>query len=77
MERMMAKQEVYWTGNIGPKDDFGVLYGTIMYDGKTAGGPWANMCESSWKKFGCGKLGTGYAQKYEKQADGRWLKVEG
>jgi hypothetical protein len=35
------------------------------------------MTLKSWRLHGFGKLGTGYGQKYEKQADGRWLKVEG
>jgi hypothetical protein len=75
MERKMA--EKYWTGNLGPKDDFGRPYGDLMYDGRTNMGPWANMSHDSWMMVGVKKLGTGYGQKYRKQADGRWLKVEG
>jgi hypothetical protein len=72
----MAK-EVYWLGDLGPKDNWGSTYRGVMYDARTVYGVWGNMSESSWKLFGCGKLGTGYGQKYKKQADGRWLKVEG
>jgi hypothetical protein len=35
------------------------------------------MSHDSWMMVGVKKLGTGYGQKYRKQADGRWLKVEG
>lgn len=71
------KQPVYWLSPLGTEDDFGQPYGTVMYDGKTRMGPWANMTETSWTVFGIGRLGTGLGQKYVKQADGAWLKVEG
>lgn len=32
------------------------------YDGKTTEGPWANMCEFHFKKYGVG-LGTGKGQR--------------
>jgi len=72
----MAK---YWLGSLGETDDFGEKYGKVMYDAKTVMGPWANMSEKSFKKVGCGAtaLGLGLGQKYEKQPDGRWLKVDG
>lgn len=74
----MSKR-VYWAGELGEKDNFGRPYGRVMIDGKTRYGPWANMSERSWMVEGGtgGVFGTGLAQKYEKQADGRWLKVEG
>lgn len=74
----MSKQ-VFWCGPLGDTDDFGRPYGTEMIDGKTRHGPWANMSAESWKiESGTGgRLGTGFGQRYEKQADGRWLKVEG
>lgn len=34
-----------------------------VYDGKTVQGPWAYMCESHWKRFGVGQLGTGFGQR--------------
>ena len=34
------------------------------YDGKTIYGPWANMCDKCFKKYGVG-LGTGRGQKLE------------
>jgi hypothetical protein len=67
----------YWSGDVGKKDDFGVEYGDIMIDGKTKSGPWANMTPKSWRIHGVGVFGTGFGQKYEKQTDGKWLKVEG
>ena len=33
-----------------------------LYDGKTVMGPWANMCQDHFDKFGVG-LGTGRGQK--------------
>lgn len=72
-------KDVFWCGQIGPNDDFGRPYGTVMYDGKTRHGPWANMSGESWQlENGTGgRLGLGLGQRYEKQADGRWKKVEG
>jgi hypothetical protein len=74
---MAEAEKKYWAGNLGDKDDFGSPYQDIMYDGRTRMGPWANMTEFSWRRVGIGKTGTGYAQKYQKQPDGRWLKIEG
>lgn len=45
-------------------------------DGKTMMGPWANMCLICHRQEGRG-LGMGCGQKYQKQADGRWLKIGG
>jgi len=70
---------VYWTGTLPPEDDFGEPYGMLMYDAPTVyRGKWANMSHKSWLRYGAtDQLGTGLGQKYEKQPDGRWLKVEG
>jgi hypothetical protein len=73
----MLDKAVYWQGCLNSIDDFGVRYDGTMIDGRTKDGPWANMTETSWRRHGCGLLGTGHGQKYEQQADGRWLKVEG
>jgi hypothetical protein len=48
-----------------------------MIDGMTRMGPWANMSEQSFRRYGTGKLGPGFGQKYAKQENGKWLKVEG
>lgn len=68
----------YWQGEIGPGDDFGRPIHDEFIDGKMHGrNQWAIMSPDSWERSGIGKLGTGYGQRYKKQADGRWLKVEG
>jgi len=73
---------VYWIGDLGGFDDFGDAYdlheGGVMYDAKTRLGPWANMTQNSWEHHrASAALGLGMGQKYVRQADGRWLKVEG
>jgi hypothetical protein len=73
----VPKEQIYWHGDLGQTDNFGKPYKDVMYDARTNRGPWANMSEASWRVHGCGFLGTGNGQKYKKQEDGRWLKVEG
>jgi len=72
----MAKPR-YWIGPIGSKDDFNRPIDVEFIDGKTRMGPWAIMSIDSWRRYGCGQLGTGWGQRYRKQTDGKWLKVEG
>ena len=74
---MSAKK--YWMSPLGDVDDFGVPYEDEMIDGKTHMGPWANMTPISWNHYTGtkGRLGLGLGQRYKKQADGKWLKVEG
>jgi hypothetical protein len=67
----------YWEGKVAAKDDFNQPIINEFIDGKTNQGPWAIMTPSSWLHYGCGKLGTGFGQRYEKREGGRWLKVEG
>jgi len=73
----MVKDKVYWLSPLGGFDDFDQPYKNEMIDGKTKMGPWANMTAESWKEHGIGRLGQGFGQRYEKQSDGKWLKVEG
>ena len=55
----------------------GDLVGTF-YDAKTAYGHWGCLCGRCFTHGpGLGKLGTGLGQRYEKQADGKWLKTGG
>lgn len=70
---------VYWSSPVGENDDFGMPITNTIIDGKTRLGPWALMTPESWEFYNGtgGRFGTGLAQKYERQADGRWLKVEG
>ena len=72
----MAARQVYWLSPLGAADDFGIPIAQEFVDGKTRLGPWAIMAPSSFKIMGVG-LGLGRGQRYERQADGRWLKVEG
>lgn len=44
-----------------PKCDFHPEH-DALYDGKTADGPWANMCEFAFFRWGVG-LGTGRGQR--------------
>ena len=75
-EKVKAKR--YWMGDVGQYDDFGRVIEDEFIDGVTFGGPWAIMTPQSWRMNGQGtKLGTGLGQRYQKQADGKWLKVEG
>lgn len=67
---------IYWTGDIGCDDDFNEPIQNVFYDAKMITGQWAIMAPSTWKRLS-GRIGTGYGQKYEKQSDGRWMKVEG
>ena len=70
----MAK---YWTTPVKERDDIGDLITDTIIDGKTKRGPWAIMTPASFDIHGIGRLGTGFGQKYVKQQDGNWLKVEG
>lgn len=72
----------YWMGTPDEFDAFNRLIDNEFIDGMVgpqcgAGFAWAIFTPDSWKHFGCGKLGTGFGQRYVKQDDGRWLKVEG
>lgn len=63
-------------------DDFKIPFtrkeGEIVYDAKCAGTmAWACMTEASFKKYGDGRLGTGFGQKYRRNAEGHLVKVEG
>ncbi len=71
---------VYWISPLGQHCELtGVPFNGVMYDaptGRNGTGPWGNICEQAFTSLG-GKLGTGRGQKYELQADGRWLKTGG
>ncbi|MEO6305077.1 MAG: hypothetical protein ABIP51_18105 [Bacteroidia bacterium] len=72
-------RKVYWTSKVGSTDDFGDTVSDIIIDGKTTQGPWALMTPDSYKKHSYfkGRFGLGMGQKYQKQTDGKWLKIEG
>lgn len=71
------EKKVYWVSPLDKCDDFEKPLENDMIDGKTKFGPWAIMTPESWELYGCGKLGLGFGQRYKKQSDGKWLKVEG
>lgn len=80
---MVKAQDKFWVGEpgtadkFGQRDDFGFLIGNEFIDGKTIYGPWGIMAGGqSFATHGVG-LGTGKGQRYAKQPDGRWKKVEG
>jgi len=66
---------VYWTGSIERCDACRKPFEAVMYDAATSRG-WGNLDQKCFEALGC-SLGTGRGQKYEKQADGRWLKTGG
>lgn len=63
-------------------DDFQVKltnkFGEVIYDAKMAGtSAWAMMTHASFLKYGDGRLGTGYGQKYSRDENGHLVKAEG
>lgn len=70
---------VYWLSPVGQTDDFDDTITDTIIDGKTSMGPWALMTPKSWARYSGtnGRLGLGLGQKYSKQSDGKWLKIEG
>jgi hypothetical protein len=73
----LESRVVYWSSPLDDKDDFGDKLENEFIDGATVHGPWAIMTPKSWKEHGRGRLGGGMGQRYQKQPDGKWLKVEG
>lgn len=51
--------------------------GSVMYDGCTQDGRWAIMSKLGWDLFGCGRLGTGFGQKYLRNEAGEFYISEG
>tara|TARA_R110000868_G_scaffold307378_3_gene568866 strand:+ start:4990 stop:5223 length:234 start_codon:yes stop_codon:yes gene_type:complete len=63
-------------------DDFGVPFtmrtGERVYDARTLNGQWATMTHSSWLDWrAMPRLGTGYGQRYIRQANGELHKEAG
>ena len=73
----IIEEAQYWSNSVGNEDDFGDTITDEIIDARTKIGPWALMTPNSWKKYGFNKLGTGFGQRYKKQKDGKWLKIEG
>lgn len=74
---MTTTTKRYWMSPVEEFDSFGRLIDGEFIDGRVAGSlSWGIFTPDSWKHFGCGKLGTGYGQRYVRDAEGRWPKVE-
>ncbi|MNV23468.1 hypothetical protein D3C71_1144800 [compost metagenome] len=73
---MRTSGPVYWLSPLRGCDVCDRDFLDIMYDAKTVGGPWGNLCEDCFKTGGVG-LGVGLGQMYRRQPDGRFLCVEG
>jgi hypothetical protein len=71
--------KTYWLSSVPAADDFGQPIKDVFIDGATKMGPWGLMTPLSYSMFGRypDQLGTGIGQKYEKQSNGTWMKVEG
>ena len=65
----------HWIGDLSQGCDICKRpFGRFMYDAKTTFGPWANLDEACFVLHGMG-MGQGRGQKYEKQEDGSYLKM--
>jgi hypothetical protein len=74
----LSKEPVYWIGVVPKKCELsGKVITKTFVDGRVPGmTSWANMHPKYFKALG-GTFGVGRGQLYEKQENGRWLKVEG
>lgn len=73
----MEKPKRYWMGTEPTKCELsGRPIVDRFIDGATSRGYWAIMHPLTFMDYGRG-LGMGRGQLYEKQADGRWLKIDG
>jgi len=71
------KVQKFWFGSVPKSCDICCSQITTNFvDGLIVLGAWANVCLDCHKKFGCG-LGVGKGQKYEKQPNGKFLKIAG
>lgn len=71
-------EKIFWLSDVKELDDFGNTIDNEFVDGAMfRGGPWAIFTPAAYDVVGLGEFGLGLGQKFRKQADGRWLKVEG
>lgn len=78
MAKIVTKK-VYWLGTL--KDECNMCrssFKDVMYDAALPhyGGMWGCVCKRCFIDAG-GKTGLGFGQRYDKQKDGKWLKVAG
>ena len=71
-----APKTVYYANPPSRCDLCQVVIDSIFFDCKTRMGPWGNICRGCFQSNGIG-LGIGKGQRYEKQADGKFLKTAG
>ena len=70
--------QVIWIGKVPATDDFGDTITFEFIDGRVRNRTcWAYMTPKSWAQYGCKVLGQGYGQRYKKEIDDSWVKVEG
>lgn len=67
----------YWMGPTPLRDSFGAKIDGEFIDGRSNRGPWGYFTPENWRLNGAGSLGIGFGQRYVRQDDGRYLKVEG
>jgi hypothetical protein len=76
-ETIAGKPARYWHGAVEAACQLsGREITNEFVDGRVPGAGWAIVHPAYFRQVG-GRLGTGAGQRYRKQADGRWLKVEG
>lgn len=77
--RSPSKRPVTWMGVVVPTcDTCPRPIVSVFYDMKTKQGPWGCLCtDCAFHGDGVAQLGTGLGQRYEKQADGKWIKTGG
>jgi hypothetical protein len=71
-----------WSGPVPDTDSFGHAISDMFIDGQcdlsgSFRGRWAIFSWYSWQRYGCGRLGLGYGQRYDRQPDGTFMKVQG
>lgn len=78
LSRETRMKEVYWIGDVPSKCELSDLpIDTLFIDGRIPGRTaWANMHPVTFEKLG-GEFGLGRGQLYQKQKNGRWLKIAG
>ena len=78
----MEKQKVYWVGDVDDcdgcqrplKDQHSI---SDIRSNRGSWGLFCDQCVPFWSANPYDHYGLGLGQRYVKQADGRWLKVEG
>ena len=73
----VQKGQTYWTSNVPAGCQLtGGAFNGVMFDARTSNGQWGLLCTQTFEDLEC-RLGIGLGQRYERQADGRWLCTAG